>query len=97
MAAVFSHFFPQQKNEKRIREVQQENEILVTKMHALEHSITELADRQSERAKEFSPIKTNGLDSSTHSSPTSQSGNAQSRFVPHLIALLFAFDRRSRR
>mmetsp|Transcript_5197 Transcript_5197/g.7991 ORF Transcript_5197/g.7991 Transcript_5197/m.7991 type:complete len:924 (+) Transcript_5197:113-2884(+) len=29
----------------RIRELELENEVLVTKMHALEHSITELADR----------------------------------------------------
>ncbi len=35
----------QQQADKRVAEVMRENEILVTKMHALEHSITELADR----------------------------------------------------
>lgn len=35
----------QQKSNQRIAEVIKENEVLVTKLHALEHSIQELADR----------------------------------------------------
>lgn len=51
----------QQKQADRIAEVMRENEVLVTKMHALEHSISELADRSS------SPTK-----SSTHSGEVDQ-------------------------
>jgi hypothetical protein len=41
----------QQKSQARINEVIKENEVLVTKLHTLEHNITELPDRASLQGK----------------------------------------------
>lgn len=46
---------------KRIAEVFQENEVLTTKMHALEHSITELADRSANAASPSSSATSFGV------------------------------------
>lgn len=70
---------------KRVNEVLQENEVLVTKMHALEHSITELADRTAssslpafQAAQGTISLSSASTDSSStsHSTVTAHSNNS---------------------
>ena len=70
---------------KRVNEVLQENEVLVTKMHALEHSITELADRTAssslpafQTAQGTISLSSASTDSSStsHSTVTAHSNNS---------------------
>lgn len=48
----------QQKSSERILQILRENEVLVTKMHALEHSIAELADRSVASSSSQNPLST---------------------------------------
>lgn len=65
-----------QRSDARVAEVIKENEVLVTKMHALEHSITELADRASNTNPSPSPKRTSNAGSLLPPSSPSSSAPA---------------------
>jgi len=70
----------QERSDRRVFEVIRENEVLVTKMHALEHSISELADRSVDTHLKgsASPLKGSGSSGSL-SGPTAEADLREAR------------------
>lgn len=77
----------QQQCDKRVAEVMKENEILVTKMHALEHSITELADRS---VSTTPPVGYSAASSAA--TPTPSKNNSRSDLVTGSPAAAHSFN-----